>query len=129
MSLQNLEGGSHLHIKQCYYSNPPSADLCAAGVLKENKEEGEIENWLLKLWESDCPKSVHFEWKGECYTTFINHFLTNFTLDEQAKQDWSIVLSDSDKQIWCKNEATKILAIILLKLLLSHAVICIIGKI
>lgn len=61
MSLRNLDERSHLHIKQCYYSNPASADFCAAGELKENKEEGEIENWLLKSWKSDGPKPLWME--------------------------------------------------------------------
>lgn len=71
----------------------------------------------------------HCEWKGERYTAFINHFFTDFTLDEQAEQDWPIVLYDSDKQISYNNEAPKILAIILLKLLLYHAFICATGEI
>lgn len=86
-SLRNSEKSPHLHTKWCCYSHPPSADYCAAGILREQNKEKAEENGLHQRWKSGYSKSAHSERGGEGHrVAYINRFQTDFALNEQKSR-------------------------------------------
>lgn len=74
--------------------------LCSRCIKGKQRKKEKKENWLLKWWKSDYPKSAHSgvgEGGGGGYAAFIN-YLTSLRMSQEAERDWSAFLSNSEKQ-------------------------------